>query len=146
MISSTMVLALADNICALSIQEDGGDLTSTNDPMNNTYNKSISILPPPNNAYNLDNNNYIFSTANQLSPLINQQQQQLYPNNNETSISTLSGTDDWLTLDLNPLLDNNSTFGSMDNPWFGNFGPEINSNLDVLGRLVNEGFNGDMGF
>ena len=120
-------------------------MTSTND-LTNTYNKNISILPPPNNAYNLDNNSYIFSAANQLSPLINQHQQ-LYPNN-DTSISSLSGTaDDWLTLDLNPLLDNNnSTFGGTDNPWFGNFGPEINSNLDVLGRLVNEGFNGDMGF
>ena len=145
-----MILALANNVCPLSIQEDGGDLTSsTNDLTNNTFNKSISILPPPNNTYNLDNNNYIFSTATQLSPLFNQQQQQqqLYPNNNDTSISSLSGTaDDWLTLDLNPLLDNNSTFGGMDNHWFGNFGPEINSNLDVLGRLVNEGFNGDMGF
>ena len=105
------------------------------------YNKSISIMPPPNNAYNLDNN-YIFSPANQLSPLINQQQQ-LYPND---GMSTLSGTaDDWLTLDLNPLLDSNM-FGGTENPWFGNFGPEINSNLDVLGRLVNEGFNGDLGF
>ena len=60
----------------------------------------------------------------------------------------LSGTaNDWLTLDLNPLLDdNNNAFGGMDNAWFGNFGPEINSNLDVLGKLVNEGFGAEMGF
>ena len=106
------------------------------------YNKSISIMPPPNNAYNFDNS-YIFSPANQLSPLISGQQQQLYP---ADGLSGLSGTaDDWLTLDLNPLLDN-AAFGGADNSWFGNFGPEINSNLDVLGRLVNEGFNGDVGF
>lgn len=112
----------------------------------NSYNKSISIMPPPNNAYNIDNNNYTFSPATQLSPLITAQQQ-LYPNEGLSSQNqNLSGTaDDWLTLDLNPLLDN-SSFGGMDNPWFGNFGPEINSNLDVLGRLVNEGFGGDMGF
>ena len=52
--------------------------------------------------------------------------------------------DDWLTLDLNPLLDSN-TFGGMNDAWFGNFGPEINSNLDVLGKLVNDGFSGDIG-
>ena len=119
------------------MQEDA-DMNS-NDP--NSFNKSISILPPPNNAYNVDNN-YIFTPANHLSPLINQQQQ-LYPND---SMSSLSGSaDDWLTLDLNPLLDNDA-FGGTENPWFGNFGPEMNSNLDVLGRLVNEGFNGDMAF
>ena len=98
-------------------------------------------MPPPNSSYNIDNN-YTFSPVNQLPPFTNQQQQ-LYSND---GITSLSGTaDDWLTLDLNPLLDN-TTFGGTDNSWFGNFGPEINSNLDVLGKFVNEGFNGDMGF
>ena len=119
----------------VSLQEDV-DMNSSDF---STYNKSISIMPPPNDIYSIDNS-YTFSPANQLSPLIHQQP---YPND---AIPNLSGTaDDWLTLDLNPLLDN-SSFGGMDNPWFGNFGPEINSNLDVLGRLVNEGFSGDMGF
>ena len=101
-------------------------------------------MPPPNSAYNL-NNSYTFSPASQLSPgpLISQNQPQqphLYQNDN---LVNLSGTaDDWLTLDLNPLLDN-SAFGGAENPWFGNFGPEINSNLDVLGRLVNEQFRGE---
>lgn len=119
----------------VSVQEDV-DMNSSDF---STYNKSISIMPPPNDIYSIDNS-YTFSPANQLSPLIHQQP---YPGE---AIPNLSGTaDDWLTLDLNPLLDN-SSFGGMDNPWFGNFGPEINSNLDVLGRLVNEGFSGDMGF
>lgn len=103
-------------------------------------------MPPPTSAYNLPSK-YTFSPVPQLSPapIINQsqtqpQQQHLYPTSN---LGNLSGTpDDWLTLDLNPLLDN-STFGGADNPWFGNFGPEINSNLDVLGRLVNEQFMGE---
>lgn len=112
-------------------------------------------MPPPTSAYNLPPN-YTFSPVPQLSPspIINQslsqpQPQHLYPT---SSLANLSGTaDDWLTLDLNPLLDN-SAFGGADNPWFGNFGPEINSNLDVLGRLVNEQFmsegfeGGEMGF
>lgn len=117
----------------------------------------ISIMPPPTSAYNVPSN-YTFSPIPQLShaPIINQSQSQsqapqqhLYPTSN---LANLSGTaDDWLTLDLNPLLDN-SAFGGADNPWFGNFGPEINSNLDVLGRLVNEQFmgegfdEGEMGF
>ena len=111
--------------------------------------RNISIMPPPNNAYNLNltNNNYAFSPSSQSSPLpfLNQdqqpqQQQQLYQNDNFTNLS--GSADDWLTLDLNPLLDN-SAFGGVENPWFGNYGPEINSNLDVLGRMVNEGFRGD---
>lgn len=112
----------------------------------------ISIMPPPTSAYNLPPT-YTFSPIPQLSPapVINQspQQQHLYPASN---LASLPGTaDDWLTLDLNPLLDN-SAFGGADNPWFGNFGPEMNSNLDVLGRLVNEQFmsegfeGGEMGF
>ena len=113
----------------------------------NTFNKGISFLPPPNDAYNNLDNSYTVSPANPLSPLLNQHLQQLYPN--EGPMPSLSGTaDDWLTLDLNPLLDdnNNNAFGGVDNAWFGNFGPEINSNLDVLGKLVNEGFGAEMGF
>ena len=98
-------------------------------------------MPPPSNTYNV-NDSYAFSPAAQLSPA-QPQQPHLYQTNNT---STFSGaTDDWLTLDLNPLLDT-SSFGGMENPWFGNFGPEINGNLDVLGRLVNEQFRGGEGF
>lgn len=107
--------------------------------------RNINIMPPPHSAYNL--NNYAFSPASLSSPApLIPNQQQLYPSDNFANL-----TDDWLTLDLNPLLDN-SAYSGADNPWFGNFGPEINSNLDVLGRLVNDGFKdggfegGDMGF
>lgn len=106
--------------------------------------RNISIMPPPTSAYNLPTN-YTFSPVSQLSPapLVspNQpQQQHLYQSD---SVANLSGSaDDWLTLDLNPLLDNNA-YGGAETPWFGNFGPEINSNLDVLGRLVNEQFRGE---
>ncbi|KAL8795065.1 MAG: hypothetical protein Q9195_002362 [Heterodermia aff. obscurata] len=105
-------------------------------PYNNTNNKTnISFLPPPTNDID-----YTISPANPLSPLLINHQ--LYPptNNND------GGVDDWLTLDLNPLLDDSNP-GGMDNAWLGNFGPEINGNLDVLGRLVSEGFGGaEMGF
>ena len=109
--------------------------------------RNISFMPPPNNTYNV-NDSYAFSPAAQLSPA-QPQQPQLYPTNSTSAFS--GSTDDWLTLDLNPLLDT-SSFGGMENPWFGNFGPEINSNLDVLGPLVNEQFRvegfeeGDLGF
>ena len=111
-----------------------------NMPTNDSSTRNISIMPPPNSAYNLHHNNYSFSLASQLSPapLLKQDQNPLYQNDNFTNLSGGSA-DDWLTLDLNPLLDNN-VFGGMENPWFGNLGPEINSNLDVLGRLVNDQF------
>ncbi|KAL8710016.1 MAG: hypothetical protein Q9220_005287 [cf. Caloplaca sp. 1 TL-2023] len=95
-------------------------------------NNNISIMPPPsstyqyngssniNNAYAGSNNNF-YSNNNALSPF----------NNTE---------EDWLTLDLNPLLSSDSTafqLGVGDGgQWFGNFGPEINGNLEVLGKLV----------
>lgn len=65
---------------------------------------------------------------------------------------------DWLTLDLQPLLGGNDGFGdnnnnnnsnnnnsnnnNMTNPWFGAFGPETHNNLEVLGKLVNDGVGG----
>ena len=59
---------------------------------------------------------------------------------------------DWLTLDLQPLLGGNDGFGdnnnnnnnnnNINNPWFGAFGPETHNNLEVLGKLVNDGVGG----
>ena len=50
---------------------------------------------------------------------------------------------DWLTLDLQPLLGNDG-MGGGENPWFGAFGPETHNNLEVLGKLVNDGgYKGD---
>lgn len=54
---------------------------------------------------------------------------------------TFHGTEDWLTLDFNPLLDAADNAGM--NEWFANFGPDIHNNLDGLGRFM-DGF-GDEG-
>ena len=87
---------------------------------------NVSIVPPPNSTYHMNpspyTNNSSASYDSTLSP---------FTNNNE---------EDWLTLDLNPLLSSDSTgfqtgVGN-DGQWFGNFGPEINGNLEVLGKLV----------
>lgn len=80
-------------------------------------------MPPPNSGYLFTPNSYDGSSNNNaaLSP---------FDNNEE----------DWLALNLNPLLSSDSTgfqtgVGN-DGQWFGNFGPEINDNLDLLGKLV----------
>ena len=59
---------------------------------------------------------------------------------------------DWLTLDLQPLLGNNDGMGmggvsdTVNAPWFGTFGPETYNNLEVLGKLANDGgFGGEEG-
>ncbi|KAL9029192.1 MAG: hypothetical protein Q9196_002543 [Gyalolechia fulgens] len=88
-------------------------------PVNFVDNTNISIMPPPNSSYQFNPNSYAGSNG-ALSPF----------DNNE----------DWLTLNLNPLLSSDtagfqSGFGN-DGQWFGDFGPEINGNLEVLGKLV----------
>lgn len=89
--------------------------------MNFLDNNNISIMPPPNSGY-------LFPDS--------------YPsNNNNATVSPFdTNEEDWLTLNLNPLLSSDSTgfqtgVGN-DGQWFGNFGPEINGNLEVLGKLV----------
>ncbi|KAI4173920.1 MAG: hypothetical protein LQ343_002688 [Gyalolechia ehrenbergii] len=89
-------------------------------PVNFVDNTNISIMPPPNSSYQFNPNSYAGSNG-ALSP---------FDNNEE----------DWLTLNLNPLLSSDtagfqSGFGN-DGQWFGDFGPEINGNLEVLGKLV----------
>ncbi|KAL8656152.1 MAG: hypothetical protein Q9210_000437 [Variospora velana] len=93
-------------------------------------NNNISIMPPPNSGYLLNNADF-FYTGNNTSP--------------STFDSSNNMEEDWLTLDLNPLLsssDNNAGASGFqagvgnDAQWFGNFGPEINGNLEVLGKLV----------
>lgn len=106
---------------------------------------NISIMPPPNSGYLLNNADYLYA-ANTNTPSTFDSSN----NNNE---------EDWLTLNLNPLLssstdnnnNNNNTnnnnnhtgasffpagIGGTDAQWFGNFGPEISGNLEVLGKLV----------
>ncbi|KAL8930656.1 MAG: hypothetical protein Q9208_000527 [Pyrenodesmia sp. 3 TL-2023] len=97
-----------------------GTSTNSSNPFDNN---NISIMPPPNSGYLFTPNSYDGSSNNNaaLSP---------FDNNEE----------DWLALNLNPLLSSDSTgfqtgVGN-DGQWFGNFGPEINDNLDLLGKLV----------
>ncbi|KAI4086450.1 MAG: hypothetical protein LQ344_007545 [Seirophora lacunosa] len=108
---------------------------------------NISIMPPPNSGYLLNNADYLYA-ANTNTP-------STFDSNNNNN-----NEEDWLTLNLNPLLssssdnnNNNSTntstnnnhagasffpagIGGTDAQWFGNFGPEISGNLEVLGKLV----------
>ncbi|CAL8574590.1 zinc finger transcriptional activator [Xanthoria parietina] len=94
----------------------------------NFLDNNISIMPPPDASY-------------QFNPNMN-----LYPNNalygNNNAVSPFQGgttEEDWLTLDLNPLLASDSTgfqtsVGNNDGQWFGDL--QINGNLEVLGKLV----------
>ncbi|KAL8914208.1 MAG: hypothetical protein Q9171_001079 [Xanthocarpia ochracea] len=83
---------------------------------------NISIMPPPDAAYQFNPN--------------------LYSNNTFYDSGTPqfdSNEEDWLTLDLNPLLASDSTgfptsVGINDGQWFGDL--QINGNLEVLGKLV----------
>ncbi|KAL8952781.1 MAG: hypothetical protein Q9222_001328 [Ikaeria aurantiellina] len=93
---------------------------------------TISIMPPPNSTYQYNgssniNNTYASNNNNNFY--------------NNTALSPFNNTEeDWLALDLNPLISSDSTafqLGVGDGgQWFGNFGPEINGNLEVLGKLV----------
>ena len=101
-----------------------------------------NIMPPPvpiysNTMYNFDHQ----------PPILN------YPANPPSgSISSGSAEEDWMTMDLSSLLDSGNAaapngvthgafgFGNLDlNQYFGNFGPEVGGNLEVLGKLVDEG-------
>ena len=99
-----------------------------------------NIMPPPVPIYN----NTIYNYEQQP-------QMPLYqPNPPSGSLSSGSADEDWMTMDLSSLLDhgtvsapnggNNSFgFGNLDmNNYFGNFGPEVGGNLEVLGKLVDE--------
>lgn len=56
--------------------------------------------------------------------------------------------DDWLTLNVGPLLGDGSGLQNGDGQWLSAFGPEMADNLEVLGKLTGEqgyGNNGGMG-
>ncbi|KAL8664637.1 MAG: hypothetical protein Q9202_002907 [Teloschistes flavicans] len=108
---------------------------------NNNNNNNISFVPPPDPTYHYNLNNlYPTNTVNNNSSGTS------YSNNNALSPfnNDNNNEEDWLTLDLNPLLSSSSDPAGFqtgmglgnDAQWFGNFGPEINGNLEVLGRLV----------
>lgn len=119
---------------------------------NNPHDSNISIMPPIGNTYANNNNNaatYNLSNPNPYSPDQHPQQQptpqqplQQYPLSNPTPDFDLPSEEDWLTLDLNPLLDTSGMNGG-DNQWFGAFGPETHNNLEMLGKLVNDQYRAD---
>ena len=136
---------------------------------------NITIMPPPRGVYNNTavamntiNNQYISSSNQPYEIPQTPHHQESYPlssNPNPDSTYVFPSAEDWLTLDLQPLLDNSNNGGltngngggggggTDDNGsgngsnnsgsgswWLGNaFGPETQNNLEVLGKLVNEG-------
>ena len=123
---------------------------------------TISIMPPPDFVFSDTHPNAAYAATPSpqnfnpsLSPhqsFAQQQQQQSQP-----SYSSSADTYDWLTLDVNPLLNSNNGGGGggMNGPgglsmWSGALGPEMGNNLEVLGMLANDGFlgvgAGGMGF
>ena len=117
-----------------------GPLAGISRTYNSPHDSNISIMPPIGNNYGgpFNANNNFVNTFTQ-SPNHNQPQQPFYPDGDES----LAFPSDWLTLDLQPLLGNDG-MGGGDNPWFSAFGPETHNNLEVLGKLVNDGgYKGD---
>ncbi len=116
-----------------------GPLAGISRTYNSPHDSSISIMPPIGNNYASFNPNNNFVNTFTQSPNQTQAQQPFYPNGDDP----MPFPSDWLTLDLQPLLGNDSMEGA-DNPWFGAFGPETHNSLEVLGKLVNDGgFKGD---
>ena len=115
----------------------------------NPHDSNITIMPPPGGSYT----NFDFGTtdvhqyphqqnAQQQQP----QQQNPYSVDNDVTPLPFPSEDDWLTLDLQPLIDTTG-FEADNNAWYGAFGPETHNNLEVLGKLVNEQWHpGDLGF
>ena len=111
----------------------------------NPYDSNITIMPPPGGSYA----NFDFSAAGgqQFLQQHPQQPQDSYSmDNNGATPLPFPSEEDWLTLDLQPLIDT-THFEVDNNAWYGAFGPETRNNLEVLGKLVNEQWQpGDLGF
>lgn len=119
-----------------------GPLAGIAPTYNSPHDSNISIMPPIGNNYAPFNptNNFVNTFAQSPTQNQNEPQQPFYTNDDDNSMPFPA---DWLTLDLQPLLGNDGMGGS-DNPWFGAFGPETHNNLEVLGKLVNDGgYKGD---
>lgn len=107
------------------------------DQMLNQDSNSISIMPPPRSIYN--DAVYDFNSPTDSIPYAFKHQQQMPYSNNMFSIPSEA---DWMTLDLQPLLDSSNLSGA-DSQWLGPLGPETHNNLEVLGKLVNDQGAGD---
>ena len=128
--------------------DDGqGPLAGIAPTYNSPHDSNISIMPPIGNNYAPSfspNNNFVNAFTQSPTQTQNEPQQQpFYPTDDDNSMPFPA---DWLTLDLQPLLGNDGMGGGGggENPWFGAFGPETHNNLEVLGKLVNDGgYKGD---
>lgn len=111
----------------------------------NPQDNNISIMPPSNEIYNIRTYTSNSNPQNFTQQSFEPQQPHLYPNGD--NLSPQVSEEDWLTLNLNPLLSDTTVFGNGESEnWFGDFGPEIINNLEVLGKLV-EGYEpGGVGF
>ena len=139
--------------------EDGGQNNNTfgnppYDHQNPTNTSNITIMPPLGDNYSsiaYPLGNPMGSTSFPYDQQQQQQQQQSsYPLNQGTSAANIAvpNEENWLTLDLQPLLDpsglgggggdNDNNVNNNINPWFGAFGPETHNNLEVLGKLVDD--------
>ena len=143
---------------------DGYDTSAGTQP--GFFNSNITVMPPPRGFYSstayTNPQQYETQNTHQPPPQEQQQQQQqeaqqVRPNTYAANAPTpgsdfgLPREEDWLTLDLQPLLESNEFGAEADDSWFGSaFGPETHNNLEVLGKLVNEGWlhqeGGETGF
>ena len=117
-----------------------GPLAGISRNYNSPNDSNISIMPPIGNNYAPfnPNNNFVNTFTQSPTQQNTQQQQPFYPNGDDAMFPS-----DWLTLDLQPLLGNDG-MGGADYPWLGAFGPESHNNIEVLGKLVNDGgYRGD---
>ncbi|KAL9101714.1 MAG: hypothetical protein Q9163_003057 [Psora crenata] len=146
--------------CVRQTQGTGCGYETSVDGQSNPLDSNITVMPPPRGFYN----NAVYATNNytspqpyppQYAPQSLQGQQQVPSNNYAVNAPTPGSTfgipneEDWLTLDLQPLLETNDFGTAADDAWFA-FGPETHNNLEVLGKLVNEGWpqqqGGGLGF
>lgn len=102
-------------------------------------------MPPPGGSYSTFD--FVAAGNQQFPQQQHQQQQDLYPmDNNGATPLPFPSEEDWLTLDLQPLIDTTG-FEVENNTWYSAFGPETHNNLEVLGKLVNEQWQpSDLGF
>ena len=110
--------------------------------------RDITIMPPLGNTYSIHNNpTYTFESSNSYNTDQQQQNQEAYGMNNDSADPNDFGVGaDWLTLNLNGLVDQSGMGGNGDYGWFGGFGPETQNNLEVLGKLSNGRYPGADGY
>jgi len=111
----------------------------------NPQDDNISIMPPPNDIYNMNPYTSSSNPQNFNQQSFEHQQPHLYTN--DDNLSPQVSEEDWLTLNLNPLLSDTTGYGNGESEnWFGDFGPEIINNLEVLGKFVDGYEPGGVGF